>query len=136
MKTAEQLKAYFAARPGITMKRASRNLKMSYTEINRLLGKSAAAPAQQTVGKSVTSLLAEFDDVAKVKSALKTLPKTEYLQDEELRRLLNLGNQRWRDVRGQKEIAHYRFKLPNNQYVWMHPSAQETIKRAINLSLV
>ena len=136
MKTTEQLKSYFAARPGITMKRAASNLGMKVSDIRRLLGEKAADTPQPSVGKSVTSLLAEFDDVAKVKNAMKALPKTEYLHDEELRRNLNLGSQRWRDVRGQKEIAHFRFKLPKSQCVWMHPSAQETISRAINLSLV
>jgi hypothetical protein len=91
-----------------------------------------ARPAK--TGKSISDLLEQFDDVAKVQRAMKALPRDSYKEDDEMRRDLTIAHPRWREVREHPAIHQYLYVLPNKRAVWMHPEAQKKLTAAINLS--
>ena len=133
MKTPEQLKAYVADHPKLSPSEVASNLRrhgVTAVDVQRAMG----APGRPTVGKLTSDLFVQFDDVAKVKSAMRALPKNEHFEDEDLRRRLLISIPRWREVANHPSLANFRFLLPNKKHVWMHPEAQRELARRINLS--
>jgi hypothetical protein len=146
MITDEQLKAYILARPGIAVHQVRSNLKGTPSVRIREVMESikTAAPLMSTrpvslrkATKPLKDLLAAFDDVGKVQKALRALSKSEYMEDDEMRRSLNISLDRWREVREHPSLARFRFLLPpasKSRYVWLHPEGQAELQAAINLS--
>jgi hypothetical protein len=93
-----------------------------------------AAIAHHQIGKSVSVLFDQFDELAKVRSVMKTLPRSNYLDDDEMRTVANVPMRAWNSVKAHASLAQFRFKLPNQRYVWAHPTAQQELQDAINLS--
>ena len=133
MKTPDQIRAYFAVHPGIDERTAAKNINVRLADIRLALG-AQSPKATAAIGKSIAGLIDQFDDVAKVEKVMRSIPKNQYLDDDEMRRQVGVGNQRWRDVRGHSRLAGYIFKLPNAKTVWMHAAAQLTLREAITLS--
>jgi hypothetical protein len=145
MKTQDEIKRYIQTHPGMNDRRIRDNMRRHGVTTAEVTAARAAlhgtksdqalpAAAGGTKGKSIRNLLEQFDDVGKVQKAMKALPRDQYFEDDEIRRQLGIAIGRWRDVRGHPALATYLFKLPNQRFVWMHPSAQQSLSAAINLS--
>jgi hypothetical protein len=65
---------------------------------------------------------------------MKTLPRSNYLDDDEMRTVANVPMRSWNSVKAHASLAQFRFKLPNQRFVWAHPTAQQELQDAINLS--
>lgn len=141
MKTDQELREYSKTHPGKTFSEMASNLRrhgVTTLDFKRALEGSIPAKVeiqgQHGAGKSIRILLDQFDDISKVRKAMKTLPKNEYLEDDELRRSLSIADTRWRSVRSHPSLSGFVFALPNKRTVWMHSEAQESLKAAIDLS--
>jgi hypothetical protein len=147
MKTDQQLRDYINLHPNMTATRIRSNLRynpdVTVARIHALRGKKDAPTAalkgpppapSRLSSKPFKLLLEEFDDVAKVRKAMKSLSRSDYIDDDEFRRTLKIGDQRWREVRRHQSLSVFLFILPNKRPVWMHPETQETLKKAIDLS--
>lgn len=84
-------------------------------------------------GQPLSGLVDQFDDVAKIKKAMRDLAKDSYADDDEMRRTCHISFDRWKDVSGHAAVAKFRFILPNKKSVWMHPEAQVKLTKAITL---
>jgi len=141
MKTTQQLIEYIKSRPGITNREILKNLirhNVGVGDVEKaraaLAGQpSTPAASPRKIGQSINALMDQFDDVKKVKQAMKKLPKDSFAEDDEMRRNLHIAYDRWRTVAQHPSLAAYRFTLPNRKAVWMHPEAQEKVTAAINL---
>jgi hypothetical protein len=140
LKTTEELAKYIAARPGITNSRIRKNLGDKITNemieaAKKIPSASQGQPANmgKMQAQPLSGLIAQFDDVAKVRQAMKSLPKDSFLDDDELRRVLRVGPDRWKTVRQHPSVGPFRFTLPKGKSVWMHPEAQAKLNAAINL---
>jgi hypothetical protein len=102
--------------------------------VGSIINAASAVPSPRPIGRNVASLLGEFDELAKVRAVMKTLPKSAFLEDDEMRTTANVPLRSWNAVKGHATLAHLRYKLPNQKFVWMHPSAQADLTAAINLS--
>ena len=142
MKSDQEIRDYITAHPTYSVRRIQSNLRCNgiTREHIRSLMPEGAGPVPpilqkpKTVTKPLKALLEEFDDISKVRKAMKDLSVSEVIEDEELRRMLRISSTRWREVRGHNALSEYLFRLPNNRYVWMHREAQEKLQAAINLS--
>jgi len=156
MKTHDELVAYFRNRPLIRIKTARDNLRRhGVTNAQIQAARDAAglpaidgklrhlpspfAPLPQfgviSPRKPLAALLAQFDDVKKVATAMKALPKDSYLEDEEMRRNLHIATDRWRSVIQSPKLSAFQFELPSRKRVWLHAEAQQKLVAAINLSI-
>lgn len=85
------------------------------------------------LGRPMSELIDRFDDVSKVKKAMKALPKDHFCDDDEMRRKCAVSLDRWKMVAQHPAITGYRYQLPRDKVVWMHPEAQVKLTAAINL---
>ncbi len=139
MKTQKQLQEYIAQHPGWTSERIRRALHRhgvtaEQVEQARSMNPGQSAKPARIVGQSITSLIAQFDDVGKVTRAMKELSKDSYMDDDEMRRSLSINPDRWKSVCQHPALVAYRYALPKgSKHVWMHPGAQAKLTAAINL---
>ena len=141
MKTDKELRDYVLAHPGLTAAKIAQNLN-NHADVNVARVRAAIEaikgggepPQPSTPKKPLAGLIVEFDDVGKVRKAVKELSGSEYLDDEDLRRSLRISEFRWRQVRNQPELGSYLYTLPNGRKVWMTPGAQAKLKQAIELA--
>ena len=138
MKTQAQLKEYIAAHPGWNVQRMVNSLHghgVKAADIHAAMSdlRGKVEPMKPRFGQSLNILVDQFDDVKKVKSAMKLLPKTSFADDDEMRRQLKISSDRWRDVILNPQISSFRYQLPNKKFVWLHQEAQAQLTAAINL---
>lgn len=145
MKTQKQLQEYIALHPGLPDWKISRNFHRHgvrseevraaraamATATNKLTGHGG--PPNKGMGKPVSQLLDQFDEVKKLKQAMKQLGKDQYADDDEMRRTLSVTPDRWRALVQHPEVAGFRYALPKGRHVWMHPESQQRLQSAINL---
>ena len=129
----ERIQSYIARHPHATDRQVQKNLNVRSADVKAARGASPAAP-KLGIAKPLHALRDEFDDVGKVKRFMATLPKSDYVDDADLRRELKISEPRWRSVRAQPPLAAYQFLLPNKRVVWMHAEAQGRMREAIELS--
>lgn len=136
MKTQDEIIAYLKAHPNRTDQAIRSNIAISAAQLHaaRAAMNGTAAPIPRALGRSLNVLLDQFDDVKKVKRAMKALSRDAYLEDDEMRRSLAIASPRWREVAQHHEIARFCIELPNRRKVWMHPEAQAKLTAAINLA--
>lgn len=100
----------------------------------RLVRTGTSYSVSRPAGKPLSSLIDQYDDIKKVRQAMKALPKDSYLEDEEMRRELNIGYDRWKSVVQHPQLQSFRYQLPSKKSVWMHPDAQAKLTATINMT--
>lgn len=144
MKTQKQLQEYIALHPGVPDWKISHNFYRHGVRSSDVAAARAAmaaapksvghaAPPSKGVGRPVSQLLDQFDEVKKLKQAMKQLGKDQYAEDDEMRRMLSITPDRWRALVQHPEVASFRYSLPKGKHVWMHPESQQRLQSAINL---
>jgi hypothetical protein len=145
MKTQQELQEYIRQHPDHVDHAISRNLRRQGVTTQDVKQARAAmngkevedappAAAKKVIGSSVRDLLHQFDELAKVKATMRMLSRSSYLEDDEMRVKSGVSLRAWSTVRTHKDVMLYRYKLPNQHYVWMHPEAQKELTDAINIS--
>jgi hypothetical protein len=152
MKTQQELQEYIKLHPAALDHQVASNMRRHHVHISEVKAARAAlsgkviAPsgkvaallvpdkAPKVLGSSVRDLLHQFDELAKVKSTMKALSRLSYLEDDEMRVKSGVALRAWPTVRAHKDVACYRYKLPNQHFVWMHPEAQKELSDAINIA--
>lgn len=147
MKTQQDIQAYIKLHPGRRDFEISKNLRrhsVTTEDVRKAraamgAGKEVAAlvlpsTSKKVFGSSVRDLLHQFDELAKVKATMKALARSSYLEDDEMRVKSGVALRAWPTVRAHKDVSCYRYKLPNQHYVWMHPEAQKELTDAINIA--
>lgn len=114
--------------------RAMRRSRVKADDVAIVRAGMPAAAKTLPIGKSVASLLGQFDELAKVLGVMKGLSKGAYLDDDEMRTTANVPMRSWNAVKAHPRVQEFRYKLPNQRFVWMHPAAQAELSRAINLA--
>lgn len=149
MKTPQELQEYVRQHPQHTDHAIAKNLRrhnvttldvkriresMNGKEVENAPAPSAMSSVKKVVGSSVRDLLHQFDELAKVKATMRMLARSSYLEDDEMRVKSGVSLRAWSTVRAHKDVSCYRYKLPNQHYVWMHPEAQKELTDAINIA--
>jgi hypothetical protein len=135
MKTQQQIREYIAQHPQLSDHSIAKNLARHGVTVPEIrAARNGTAAVEKASGRSIASLIDQFDDVKKVKQAMKALPKDQFVEDEEMRHQVGTSSDRWRLVAQHAALEVYRFLLPTKKRVWMHPEAQEKLTAAINLS--
>lgn len=142
MKTPEELRQYAANHSDLTPRRIASNLRRSGVttqDVVAAIGSmkrcaTSNAKAAPSFGRPLASLIDQYDDIKKVKLEMKSLPKDCFAEDEELRRKLGIGFDRWRVVVQHPQLQPFRYLLPSKKQVWMHPDAQARLTATINMS--
>jgi len=135
-----RVREYLRTHPGCSPARAQANLKIGgitreyIASVQKNLDGNSEGTESAKPSRSVKGLLSSLDDVGKVRRYMTDLPKSEYIEDDALRRTLGIAEPRWRSVRDQQALAGWKFILPNKRVVWLHPDAQQQLKRAIELA--
>lgn len=105
-------------------------------EVRQSLGpaEKTPPPTVQCVGKPVADLIRQFDELQKVRDVMRQLGRGRVLDDDEMRARAAVPLRAWNLVRSHPSLAQFRYKLPNQRVVWLHPEGQQALARAINLS--
>jgi len=77
---------------------------------------------------SMNEIVHAYDVVASVIAILKQIPLGEIATDDELRRAVGVGSERWRKVRRNSRLEPYHTTPPGGtSYLWGNPSDIETL---------
>jgi hypothetical protein len=103
--------------------KAAAGLGCSRKVIRKALGWATAkaqAPASALSRKTVAiaAVLEAHDKVADTLKAIRDIPAGEVMVDDDLRREVGAGADRWRRIRGSARLAGLWFALPGNSTVW------------------
>lgn len=134
MKTMAEVRERVAIHPDWSDRRLSSSLNVPISMIREARNtESPQRPSAKPPGKSVADLIDQFDEVKKIKSRMGDLPRDSYLDDDEMRRLVGIGIDRWKTVIQSAEVSKFRFQLPKGKFVWMHLDSQQKLAAAINM---
>lgn len=135
-----ELQAYIAKHPHLKDWQIHDNLKKGrlFTAADVKAARAAMnpqssdKPTEAQIGRPISELIDQFDDVKKLTEAMKELSKGSYLDDEEMRRRCKISPERWKAVTQREQVSRFRFQLPKGRHVWMHVESQAKLSAAIN----
>ena len=81
---------------------------------------------------SVETIIYEFDIVSRVEREILAL-KDEVVYDEDLRRELKVGYDRWKSITKSIKFDHLKLILPNKKIVWGNEKTLEKIRKVTEL---
>lgn len=147
MTKTQEIEEYLRGHPGITAYQAAKNMGRrgwQTAEVQAVIDARKGHPANHAYvaapkrlsGRPLAELFDQFDDVKKVRAAMKMLPRDHFYDDDQIRREASVAPDRWRAVAAIPELAEFHMTLPNRKRVWMRAQDQQELARRINLDHV
>jgi len=94
---------------------------------------SEKKPAQKPIGLSENELRAKYDNVYKIREAVKKLQRGRFLTDQQMREMCKISPNVWRGYAEKTEFEKYKYKPTAKEVWWSTPDSVRRVREGVNV---